>query len=453
MDTGKLKEQVDVIREAFSYINRFKGRTFVIKIDGAQIEHELLPLVIKDIILLHRMGIKIVLVPGARPRIDEVLKTYRIRCKTVNGIRISTPKSIPFIKMAAFDVSNTIMTMLAENKTTAIIGNWVKARAIGVRDGTDFKCSGMVEDLQVDKIKKALDDDVIPVFPNIGWNTTGQPYNVSSNELASALSRELQAAKLFFVTNINGISAFNRSIPDGVYVSSSNVISQLTVDEANIFLDTNDTGAYDPQLELVSLACSACESGVPRTHIVNGAIEGMILKEIFSSRGYGTMVYANQHANIRPLAHADIPEVLKIMQPLIDEEILIPRSALDLELHLSEFAVYEVDGTIHACGGLHLFPERQAEIAGIAVDDAYANLGIGKKMIAYFIDKAKTARLKQVFVLTTRAPDFFEQLGFKEADKSALPSSKQRLYKKERNSKIYIYPLRGRQAKKHISVE
>jgi amino-acid N-acetyltransferase len=441
MDTKQLKEQVETIRQAFSYINRFRDQTFVIKIEGSLISHPVFPILIKDIALLHHMGIRIVLVPGAKDRIDEILNTYGMRFDTINGIRVSTPEAIPFIKMAAFDVSNKVMTMLAENNTNAVIGNWVKARSIGVRDGVDYQSSGIVETLQTDIIQNVLGDGLVPIFPNIGWNAQGKPYNLSSNELAFTISTELKAAKLFFITETGGIKAKGFKVPKNVYVSSDGCISQLTLAEAEEFTDKNEGNTAKAEYELVSLACRACKSGVDRVHVIDGHVEGMILKEIFSNRGLGTMIYANQHENIRPMNHADVPEVLQLMAPFVAKGTLVPRTTADLEERLADYAVYEVDGTVHGCGALHVFPGHQAEIAGIAVDEVYASLGIGLKLVSYLLEKAARRKLRQVFVLTTQTSDWFSANGFKKAEVKALPKERQMSYDKKRNSLVLIYKI------------
>ncbi|HUI92583.1 MAG TPA: amino-acid N-acetyltransferase [Chitinivibrionales bacterium] len=450
MDKKQLKQQVETIRQAFSYIKRFRGETFVIKIEGSLLSHPFFPGLIKDIALLHHMGIRVALVPGAKERIDEILNKYNIGFETVKGIRISTPESIPFIKMAAFDVSNKVMTMLAENNTNAVIGNWVKARSIGVRGGVDFQSTGIVETLQTGIIQNVLTDGLVPIFPNIGWNAQGKPYNISSNELAFTISTELKAAKLFFVTETGGIHTKGFTVPKSVYVSSDGVISQFTLAEAEQFVSTNEPSAK-PEYELVSLACRACKSGVARVHIIDGHLEGMLLKEIFSNRGLGTMIYANQHENIRAMNHADVPEVLQLMAPYIAKGTLIQRTASDLEERLADYAVYEVDGTVHACGALHVYPGHQAEIAGIAVDELYESLGIGMKMVSYLVEKAHGLKLKQVFVLTTQTSDWFSLHGFKKADVKALPPERQATYDKKRNSLVLIYRIS--QARKGHFVE
>ncbi|MBN1308773.1 MAG: amino-acid N-acetyltransferase [Chitinispirillaceae bacterium] len=453
MNKTSLREHVEVIRQAFGYVDQFTGEIFVIKISSGLIASPFIPILIKDLVLLHRMGIRIILVPGARSRIDEVLATYGIQCKRVNGIRISPPESIPFIKMAAFDVSNKIMTVLAEYGAHAVLGNWVKARSMGVRNGIDFQSSGIVERLQSDIVENVLADRLIPIFPNIGWSAKGKPYNLSSNELACTISVSLKAAKLFFLTNGGRIRAQEYNLPEGTNVADDGTITQLTVANAGLFLERNKWKKRDPSLELINFAFQACSAGVRRVHIIDGAAEGMILKEIFTNRGLGTMVYANQHENIRPMTSADIPEVLRLMQSAIEDELLVPRTAADLEERVDDYSVYEVDGTIHGCGALHLVDDRRAEIAAVVVDETYENLGIGGKIIGCLVDRAIALRLKAVFVLTTQTSDWFSRLGFTEATVADLPPQRRKRYDPRRKSLILQKRLTRRKVKGASGVE
>ncbi|MBN1797999.1 MAG: amino-acid N-acetyltransferase [Spirochaetales bacterium] len=453
MDMLSFTDQVDTIRTAFSYINRFKGHTFVIKIVSSLFSHPLFPLLIKDIVLLHKMGIRIVLIPGARERINEILKTYNIKCRTVDNIRITPAEAMPFIKMAGFDVSNKLMTFLAENNTSAIIGNWVKARSIGVVKGIDFQSSGTVEKLKVEIVEKMLDEGLIPIFPNIGWSTTGKPYNISSNELAFTVSRDLHASKLFFITNFDGVTARDLKIPEGVYINNDNHITQLTAPQARNLLDLNKKKEKSKEYELINVAFNACINGVDRVHIINGSIEGMLIKEIFSNRGLGTMIYNDPHENIRSASFADISDIIRIMRPAIADGILVPRTSEDVAEKIDDYVIYEVDGTPHACGALHIYNDEQAEIAGIAVDNTYSSLGIGKKIINFLLDKAIKHKLKQIFVLTTQTSDWFVGLGFKRDEVSVLPQEKQKQYNKDRNSLIFTYTIDSVRKKRHYSVE
>jgi len=451
MEEKKLKEQVELIRQVFEYIHLFKGRTFVIKIDCALFSHPFFPGLIKDLVLLHRQGIRVVLVPGAKSQIDAVLTRYEIPWKSAEGIRISTPEAIPFIKMASFDVANKIMTRLAENNADGIIGNWVRARSIGVHGGIDFQNSGQVEKINTSIIRSVLEEGLIPIFPNIGWNATGRPYNLSSNELACSLASDLQARKLFFITDGRVIAAGDYNLPPGTSVTDEKVVNQLSLEGATSFLDANPVRDNDELREMVALACRAGEAGVERVHIIDGRIEGVLLKEIFSSRGFGTMIYADRHENIRAMNIRDIPEALRIMEPFMEKGLLVPRDEQTLTEQCGDFVVYEVDGLVHATGALHRFGSEtgksplKGELAAIAVDETYRGLGIGRRIVSYLQKRAREAGLAQVFALTVQAADWFLQLGFVDGDVNDLPPEKREAYNRDRNSRVLIRNL-GKEA-------
>jgi amino-acid N-acetyltransferase len=444
MESDKMQEQVELIRQTFEYVQLFKGKTIVIKVDGSVMNHPLLPLLVKDLVLLHRQGIQILLVPGAKERIDEVLRRYEIPWESIGGVRISTPEAIPFIKMAAFDVSNRLMTLLAENNASAIIGNWVRARSLGVIKGVDYQDTGTVEKINVELVRRTLAEGLIPIFPNIGWSGSGKPYNISSNELAYLLARTLKAEKLFYISRHVGVSVEEYKLPEGVPVSSEGVATHLSVDQANRFLSMNAEKQQDEMVELIRLGCKACSEGVARVHIVNGEGEGVILQEIFSSRGCGTMIYTNEHENIRPLQLTDIPEILRIMSPYVAEEILLPRTEQELADQLDHFVVYEVDGILHACGALIPSVEEKGrgEIAAITVDRTYKGFGIGKRILSYLADRASRSGIKHLYVLTTQTADWFQQFGFKEGGVQDLPADKRKDYNRLRNSRVLLLDLR-----------
>ncbi|MFQ3621196.1 MAG: amino-acid N-acetyltransferase, partial [Spirochaetales bacterium] len=177
-------DQVETIREVFQYLRQFSGTTFVIKIEFPLIQDTHFPVLIKDVALLHYAGIRIILVPGAKERIDEILKDYHIENQIIHGIRVTSHEAMPFIKMAAFDVANRLMTSLSASSINAVIGNWVRARGIGVVEGIDFQSAGRVDRVYTEELRKVLDDRFIPILPCIGWSSIGRPYNISSNELA-----------------------------------------------------------------------------------------------------------------------------------------------------------------------------------------------------------------------------------------------------------------------------
>jgi len=445
MDEIKHREQVDLIREVFYYQNRFDGKTIVLKIDYPILNASHFPQLLKDMAMLRATGIEIILVPGAREWIDAVLKEYDIESEYVNGVRIATPESIPFIRMAAFDVANRLMTLLTAFQANAVIGNFTRARGIGVVDGIDFQNSGRVEKILKEPLQQILNQGMIPIFPCIGWNAAGKPYNLSSDEIALAVAESLQAEKLFFVTDSDGFMDTRFKLPPGLVKNSDGRVARLSLEEAEEVLNLN-AGNPDPDLTYLAMALSACRKGTERAHVVDGRMEGAILREIFSNLGIGTMVYGNDYESIRPMRTEDIGDVLRLMQPLMEEGILVKRTEDDLMARHSDYVVYSIDDVVHACGALHDYGEGQGEIAAIATNPVYRHLSMGRKIVSYLVEKAAKIGMTRVFALTTRTVDWFEQLGFVEADLESLPAKKRETYNHARKSRIFALELKDRKA-------
>jgi amino-acid N-acetyltransferase len=431
-------EAVDTIREVFQYLRRFTGKTFVIKIDYTIIEDPHFPILMADIARLHKVGIRVVLIPGAKERIDDILAVYGIKDRIIDGVRATSSEAIPFIKMAAFDVANRLMTNLSGSEINAVIGNWVRAKGIGVVNGVDYQSAGLVEKILTREIRNLTDDGFVPILPCIGWGPTGRPYNIASNELAVIVASRLGAEKLFFITAEDGIFAKNYRVPEGIPVSPTGRISNLSLSDLEVFFAANPDAGRPPHLEQ---ARRACEAGVERVHILNGKTDGVLLKEIFSNLGSGTMVYSNRYSGIRPMKHNDVSEVLRVMEPFVKQGILVPRSEEVLSDTCKDYIVFEVDGAIHASAALHRYTDTCGEIAAIAVEENYSHLGVGPRLVDYLCELARKSGIARVFVLTTRTTDWFLSLGFEEGDLSSLPEQKRAAYSLERKSKILIKNL------------
>jgi amino-acid N-acetyltransferase len=443
MDEIKHQEQVDLIREVFYYQNRFAGKTIVLKIDYPILNTPHFPQLLKDMAMLRATGIEIILIPGAREWIDAVLKEYDIESEYVDGVRLATPDSIPFIRMAAFDVANRLMTLLTAFQANAVIGNFTRARGIGVVNGIDFQHSGRVEKILKEPLQQILDQGMIPIFPCIGWNAAGKPYTLGSNDIALAVAEALQAEKLFFVTGSDGVTEVRFKLPPGLVKNSDGWVARLSLEEAQDVLNLNE-GNPDSDLKYLALALAACRKGIERAHVVDGRMEGAILREIFSNLGVGTMVYGDDYESIRPMKADDIGDVLRLMRPLMKEDILIHRTEDDLMAQQGDFAVYSIDDVVHACGALHEYGEGQAEIAAIATDPVYSHLSMGRKILSYLVDKAAKIGMTRVFALTTRTVDWFEQMGFVEAALEDLPARKRGNYNHARKSRIFVLDLKDR---------
>ena len=433
MTTSKKAESVrDVIR----YLQKFKNATLVIYLDDKTISSPLFSSHIRDISMLHQAGLKVVLIPGARRRIDEILKNAGIKWTYQNNFRVTTPEAMPLIKMAAFDVSNIVMTNLAATGITAIIGNWVRARGKGVLNGFDYGTAGEIDKLETQSVRTVLNDGFIPIFPCIGWNAAGHPYNISSMDLAKQVAINLKADKLFFMSYGEDINCERYLIPDGFALSETGSIPAMNLEEVDRFLEKNDEA--DNEIKNVLRASQeACRAGVTRVHIVDGNSDGVLPCEIFSGLGSGTMIYTSNYGKVRPMELTDVPSVLSIMRPFVKSGKLLPRSEEQLAASLDDFIVYELDGGVHACAAIHFYSDGQAEIAAVAVDENYAHMGIGPKLIDNLIEQADAAEAVSVFIMTTQSADWFETLGFEEDTIDTIPAERQKLWSPERGSKVY----------------
>ncbi len=428
------------IREVFSYISRFKGQLFILKIEDSLLDNPAFPVLVRDIAQLHNVGIKILIVPGTRNSIDHKLRTYGLKPDFKNGIRLTSEEALPLVEQASLGAAQRILSHLTANGINGIQGNWVQARSLGVVDGVDYMRTGKIERIEKAIIEKLLHEGFIPILPPIGWNKLGHAYNISSTELATEFSRYISVGKLFFIGEEGGIKTEGLArgkLTKRLELSNHGLISALDINQATEILELNRQLPF-AQRDYLENAIKACRAGVKRIHLLHGIGQGSILQEVFSSRGNGTMVYANDYLNLRTATIEDIPDMLGIMQNYVERGLLIARSQEDIEEKLDDYVVYAVDNAIHGCGALHAFEKSCFEIAAIAVGANYKDAGIGEAVVNFLIEKAKKLKAKKLFLLTTQASDWFYSLGFKDGSADDLPKSKRDKYNNGRNSKVMI---------------
>ena len=276
---------------------------------------------------------------------------------------------------------------------------------------------------------------------------------MSSMQLASQLAVHLKADKLFFLVPEGEIGANCFDLPEDIGLSPEGHVPALNIEEVEKFIALNEASEKSngrcPNLSeqqnvlrqgiisILKLSREACVKGVSRAHILNGSVDGTLPCEIFSNLGSGTMIYSSDYGKIRAMRREDISQVLSIIRPFVLEGILLPRTEEQLEVACSDYIVYEIDGAIRACSALHIYDGAQGEIAAVAVDKTFAHIGIGPKMIAFLIEKAKAVNLKSIFILTTQTADWFENLGFKPDSVDSLPEERRKLWNEKRGSKVY----------------
>ena len=452
MQEHPISSKAEDIRDVLRYVKRFQKTVIVIHLDDRLLDHSLFTSHIRDIAMLHEAGLRVVIVPGARKRIDEVLAAEGMEWRIKDGMRLTSSKSLPLIKMAAFDVANRIMTSLAGEGKTAVIGNWVRARSMGILDGMDFSAVGDIDKIQADAVRTILENRFIPIFPCIGWSLAGKPYNISSLELAAEIAQRLRADKLFFLLPDGRLREPDFIIPSNISRSPDGSLPALNITEADEILRMNETSKEESSpsqntssptarkekiLQLIRLGIKACSNEVSRVHILDGLIDGTLPCEIFSNLGCGTMIYQNDYGLIREMTVEDIPAILNLIRPFVEEGILLPRTEQGLAATFSDYIVYELDDGIKGCAALHFYNDYQAEIASVAVDSVCSHLGIGPKMMEYLLDRAKSLNAQSVFILTTRTADWFESQGFIPDEISTLPEKRRKQWSPDRGSKLF----------------
>jgi amino-acid N-acetyltransferase len=308
--------------------------------------------------------------------------------------------------------------------------------------------TGAVEKVLTGSIGKVLSQGMAPILPCIGYSPAGKAYNVPSDEIALAASRALGAVKLFIVSVHGGLRAGAWAAAEGLETTEDGRILRLTPQETEAVLAANKglvpglmAAPAERPLQELELALRACRAGVERVHIIDGREEGAVLKELFSNLGAGTMVYADEYESIRALHSRDLPDILRLMEPLMRQGILIRRSAEQIQEKKDDYVVYEIDGSVHACGALYGWGENQGEIAAVATDPLYTDMGLGRRIVGYLIGRAKKSGLSRVFVLTTHTQDWFEFLGFRECPVSSLPEKRRDCYDQSRKSKVFALDI------------
>lgn len=430
---------VDWFRQSSPYIRAFRGRTFVVNIAGECLRHPRFYELIHDVVLLHSLGIRVVLVYGLRPQIDQCMQDRGLESHYAEDMRITDDAALNCVKACIGQVSTEIEALISmglshnpidRTSATTISGNFVIAQPAGVRNGIDFLHTGKVRNINAKAIHKQLEDGHIVLLSPVGYSPTSEVFNLHAETVATQTAIALNADKLIFINH-----------DEVVTDADNNVLRELTQNEARELISKNtkldkSTRAY---LEHASIACAA---GVPRVHILDQNIDGALLLEFFTRDGVGTLISAENFEDVRQANIDDVSGILDLITPLENEGALVRRSRERLEMEIEHFTVIERDGSIVACAAVYDYEKDHAsELACLAVHPDYQKQGRGDQLFNYILRECKKAAITQLFVLTTQTTHWFKERGFKEAEIEQLPVSKQEFYNFQRKSKVYIKTL------------
>jgi amino-acid N-acetyltransferase len=435
-ETAKL---VAWVRQAAPYIHAFRGQTFVIAFGGEVLESDAAQAIMYDVALLDSMGIKLVLVHGARPQIDAEMRQRGLEPRFHKGLRITDGEALECVKRAMGVTRIDIEAMLSQGLPNTPMagaflrvtgGNFITARPVGVVDGVDHQYTGAVRKVIAEEIRGDLDQENVVLITPIGASPSGEIFNLAWEEVAEAVAVAVKADKLIYLSDAPGLVDKKGALIDA-----------LTADEAEALLGKKVAQAAEVARVLPG-AVRACRAGIGRVHFLNRLADGAMLMEFFTRDGVGTVMTRAPLASVRDATPDDVGAVLAVISPLEEEGILVRRGAERLETEIARFSVLEHDGVIVGCAALYPFSkEKAAELACLAVMPEYRSCGYGDLLREHIEARAKREKLKRLFVLTTRTAHWFIERGFAEASVDQLPSQKRELYNFQRRSKVFIKAL------------
>lgn len=439
-------QYVNWFRHSSPYINSLRDTTAVIMLSGEAVMDDNFDNVIHDIALLNSLGMRLVIVYGVRPQIEQRLNLQGLNPQRHHQRRVTDSATLA----CAIDASGATRTLIEAKLSMGLIntpmhgaklrlasGNFVTARPAGVYEGVDLCHTGEVRRVDHKGIRQLLELNSIVLVSTLGYSPTGEIFNLTVEEVAQQTAVALKADKLLLLGSEQGITD-----------SQGNTRSELLCSTAKRLLNQYHHQITDPDhplseiATLLETATRACDDGVPRCHLISYQIDGAMLSELYTREGSGTMIIEESYEQIRRASVEDIGGIIELINPLEEKGILVRRSRERLEAEIEQFIVIERDSAIIACAALYTFDSQPiGELACIAVASGYGGSNRGRELLQAVEQQARELQLESLFVLTTRTAHWFLEHGFNAIDVADLPEEKQRLYNLQRNSKVFAKSL------------
>lgn len=437
---------VNWFRHSSPYINAHRGKTFVLMLSGEAIADPQFANTVHDIALLNSLGVRLVLVHGARPQAEQRLQARGLETRLHHDLRVTSGEILECVIEAVGSLRTEIEarfsmglanTPMHGARIRLCSGNFVTARPVGVLDGIDMGHTGELRRVDHEGIRRLLDLNQIVLLSNLGFSPTGEVFNLAVEEVATQTAIALKADKLILF----GSQA-------GIHDSRGELRSELLAETASRLVHQYLARVEDPEQPYSETAClleaaaTACQQGVPRCHLISYQKDGALLTELFTRDGQGTMVVSHSYEQVRPADIEDVGGILELIAPLEEKGILVRRSRERLESEIGQFTVVERDGAIIGCAALYPFAgEAIGELACVAIDSSYRGGQRGDRLLAAIEAQARDQGLQRLFVLTTRTAHWFVERGFAAAELEQLPQEKKALYNFQRNSKVFFKTL------------
>ncbi|WP_298185212.1 amino-acid N-acetyltransferase [uncultured Pseudomonas sp.] len=428
-----MHDHVNWLRHASPYINAHRDCTFVVMLPGEGVAHPNFGNIVHDLVLLHSLGVRLVLVHGSRPQIEARLTERGLTPRYQHNLRITDGPTLECVIDAVGQLRIAIEARLSMDMARSPMqgsrmrvtsGNFVTARPIGVVDGVDFHHTGEVRRIDRKGINRQLDERSIVLLSPLGYSPTGEIFNLACEDVATRAAIDLDADKLLLF-----------GAESGLLDEAGKLVRELRPQQVPAHLQRLGN-SY--QAELLDAAAEACKGGVRRSHIVSYAEDGALLSELFTRTGNGTLVAQEQFESLREATIEDVGGLMELITPLEDQGILVRRSREVLEREIEQFSIVEREGLIIACAALYQIADSDfGELACLAVNPAYRHGGRGDELLERIEERARAQGLKTLFVLTTRTAHWFRERGFELSSVDRLPAARASLYNFQRNSQVF----------------
>jgi amino-acid N-acetyltransferase len=427
---------VGFMREASPYLRAHRDQTFVVYLGGEAIDAASFPQIVQDLALLCGIGVKLVLVHGARPQVEARLRSAGIPTQLVRDLRVTDSASLLEVRQAVTNVRYALESQFAHmtgppqagaEDLRIVGGNFITAQPVGVIDGIDLEFTGETRKLDVASLRGQLKHADIVLISPLAHSPTGELFSLNALDLATETAMALGASKLVLYT------------PEAEVLDAQGVARrQLTPHELR-----EPAALNGPPATILASALKASEGGVERVHLVASAADGALLLELFTRDGVGTLISSVPFDQLRPATIGDVGGILGLIEPLEAEGVLVKRSREKLEREIDRFQVMVRDGATVACGAVYPYrDDGMAELACIAVDPDYRRSGYGAVLLDALERNAEMAGLREVFVLTTQTTHWFQERGYVRSGIEDLPMARQALYNYQRNSVVLVKVLR-----------
>ncbi len=426
-------------RGSTPYVSAHQGKTFVVALSGEVLASENCLNVIHDLALVSVLGVRLVVVHGARPQISRALADACIESSLVEGVRVTPLAAMDHVRRVCAGLRSHIeglfsqglpQTPLYKTRVSVVGGNLVTARPIGTSSGINFQHSGVVRRINAELIRDLLGPARIVLLSPFGYSPWGELYNLESEQLAARTAEAIKADKLILFSEENLIcdssgTRLSEADPEGVESNlGSLVCGEIT--KRSLKLAAQFTHKTD----------------IP-AQIIGGSVDGALLQELFTAEGQGTRISQSPGSRVRPATLKDVATILAMTGPLVQEGALRSRDPDAIERNIDDFLVTEVDGLVAGCCAVSLLEASgTAELSCLVVHPNFRDSAAGDALLDAAVFKAKKLGAVDLLALTTQAQQWFRERGFIATEIDGLPSEI-RTQCRQRKSTALVKTLRA----------